>query len=178
MCSWRNGKVLMLTWHKYPESYVTGTELTLSYGEVWTFTDKEIISRFRDEKERDVIDWETRLRQLIGLPPDREYTHFTAMWAKPEDIIRPGYAWQLEHTSGLHRFAEAPPAAYKTWFDRNIIWSYFDSAYPWTRLGYTYDWADNGSEYGLSEFLIRKNAVVEIEFTLATHEFITWLGEQ
>ena len=53
----------------------------------------------------------------------------------------------------------------------------FDSAYPWTRLGYTYDWADNGQEYGLSEFLIRQGAEVEVAFTMTTEEFIAWLGE-
>ena len=28
---------------------------------------------------------------------------------------------------------------YRAWFNGNIICSYFDNAYPWTRLGCTYD---------------------------------------
>ena len=61
---------------------------------------------------------------------------------------------------------------YKDWFDDNIIGSYFDSAYPWTRLGYTYDWANNGTEYGLSEFLIFSGAEVTIEYTYSIDQFI------
>ena len=75
------------------------------------------------------------------------------------------------------QLTEGADAAYREWFEDNIIWSYFDSAYPWTRLGYTYDWADNGQEYGLSEFLIRQGAEVEVAFTMTTEEFIAWLGE-
>ena len=63
-------------------------------------------------------------------------------------------------------------AMYKAWFDDNIIWSYFDSAFPWTRLGYTYDWYDNGKEYGLSEFLIFSGAKVKIEYTYSVDEFV------
>ena len=51
---------------------------------------------------------------------------------------------------------------YKAWFDANIISSYFDGKYPWTRLGYTYDWADNGQEYGLSEFINQKDSDVTV----------------
>ncbi len=176
LCSWKDGRTLLLTWHSYPDSYVPGQDFTLSYGAVWTFTDKEIRKRFREEKERGVTDWDTRLRQLIGVPPDRKYTHFTAMWTRPEDILRPGYSWRLEQTVGTDGFPEKPDAGYKAWFDGNIIWSYFDSAYPWTRLGYTYDWGGGGeSDYGLSEFLILKDAVVTVEFTLTTEDFIRWL---
>ena len=66
---------------------------------------------------------------------------------------------------------------FKTWFDGNIIWSYFDSAYPWTRLGYTYDWSDNGTKYGLSEFLINKNAEAQVAFIESTQEFVTQLAD-
>ncbi|MBR4798868.1 MAG: hypothetical protein IK047_01255, partial [Clostridia bacterium] len=55
--------------------------------------------------------------------------------------------------------------------DGNIIWSYFDSAFPWTRLGYTYDWADNGTEYGLSEFLVFSGAKAKVEYTYSVDEF-------
>lgn len=44
----------------------------------------------------------------------------------------------------------------------NIIWSYFDSAYPWTRSDHTCDWSYNGIEYGLTEFLARPGAEVTV----------------
>ena len=70
---------------------------------------------------------------------------------------------------------EAFDTKYKAWFDDNIIWSYFDSAYPWTRLGYTYDWADNGTEYGLSEFLVFSGARAKVEYTLSVDAFIEYV---
>lgn len=68
--------------------------------------------------------------------------------------------------------------SYVRWFNENILDSYFYGAYPWTRLGYTYDWADNGSEYGLSEFLIRQGAEVEVVDTRATKEFLAKINEK
>ena len=62
---------------------------------------------------------------------------------------------------------------YKSWFDSNIIGSYFDKFYSWTRLGYTYDWADNGTEYGLSEFLIFSGAKAFVEYTYTVDEYIS-----
>lgn len=178
MCTWdAAGRVLMLTHHSYPDSYVAGEEYSLKYGEVWTFTDQEIISWYKANK-RGVRDWALRFKQLIGLPADREYTHFSAMWVNPQDITRPAYEWELSDTVGAASFIEEPSEEFKAWFDGNIIWSYFDSAYPWTRLGYTYDWAAGTDDYGLSEFLVRKDAVTTVEFTMTTDEFVAWLEKQ
>lgn len=74
-------EVLMVTWHKYPDSYVPGQQVDLKYGAVWTFTDKEI-AQWYEENKNGVADWELRFEQLIGLPHDTEYTHFTAMWVR------------------------------------------------------------------------------------------------
>lgn len=184
LCSWDDqGRVLMLTYHRFPGSYIAGEDYTLIYGEVWTFTDREIIQWYQEyqkyqENNGGVNDWALRFKQLIGLPPEREYTHFSALWVNPGDIIRPGYAWRLSDTMSAKTFAEDPGEDYKAWFDNNIIWSYFESAFPWTRLGYTYDWAAGGGKYGLSEFLIRKDAVTHVEFTMTTDEFVSWLKDQ
>lgn len=63
-------------------------------------------------------------------------------------------------------------AMFKEWFDSNVTVSYSeDNPYPWTRLGYTYDWADNGKEYGLSEFLIFSGADATVEYTCSIDEF-------
>ena len=178
MCSFdEQGRVLMLTYHSYPDSYIAGEEYQLVYGAVWTFTEREIIAWYSENKD-EVVDWSLRFKQLIGLPPDREYTHFSGFWAHPDDIIRPGYAWRLTDTVGASTFIDAPDDEYKSWFDGNIIWSYFDSAYPWTRLGYTYDWAADSGKYGLSEFLVAKDAVTTVEFTLTTEAFVEWLEEE
>lgn len=63
---------------------------------------------------------------------------------------------------------------WKEWFDANILFSYFESDYPWTRLGYTYDWGGT-QEYGLTEFLVRDPSKTEIAFTYTTAEFVEYL---
>ena len=69
--------------------------------------------------------------------------------------------------------------AYQKWFEETMEQSYVPtSGSPWTRLGYTYDWADNGTEFGLSEFLIRQGSDVQVEFTYVTDEFLHWLKQQ
>ncbi len=66
---------------------------------------------------------------------------------------------------------------FELWFNDNIIGSYYSEyLYPWTRLGYTYDWADNGTEYGLSEFLVVEGAVVTVEYTMTTEEFLAYIS--
>ena len=177
MCSWNaDGKVLMLTHHSFPNSYIAGEEYTLIYGKVWTFTDKEILKWYAENKNN-VTCWELRFKQLLGLPENRTYTHFSAMWTNPADILRPGYAWQLSDTVGAAFFEVQPTSEYKEWFDKNIVWSYFESAYPWTRLGYTYDWSYSNKVYGLSEFIIQKNSTVFVEWTFTTQEFLQWLED-
>jgi hypothetical protein len=74
-------------------------------------------------------------------------------------------------------FSDDVNEEYKAWFDANIISSYFDGKYPWTRLGYTYDWADNGQEYGLSEFIIKKDSDVTVAYTVDLEEMIKKLDE-
>jgi hypothetical protein len=175
MVSWDDeGRILMVTYHRFPDSYTAGEEYVLVWGGVWTFTDREIAAWYHANKDG-VADWTLRFKQLVGVPYHREYTHFSGFWAHPDDVIRPGYAWRLSDTIGSAAFVEEPGEEYKAWFDGNIIWSYFDSAYPWTRLGYTYDWAAGGSKYGLSEFLVRKDAVTLVEFTMTVDEFVDWL---
>lgn len=176
MVTWNKAgnRILLLSWNRHPERYIEGKKMVLSDGEVWTFTDKEILKWYQENKEG-VDDWDLRLEQLIGLPPDSEYTHVTAFWAKPEDVYRPACVTDITKTKMSVTLNKNVDETYKEWFDGNTIYSYYDSAYPWTRLGYTYDWAENGREYGLSEFLIKDGASVTIEFTKTTEDFLKWL---
>ena len=58
-------------------------------------------------------------------------------------------------------FGETVDPEFRAWFEENEAASYGADGYPWTRLGYTYDWADNGTEYGLTEFLVPSGTEVE-----------------
>lgn len=175
LVTWQDGKVLLATVNHYPERYTEDATIVLP-GAVWTVTDRELSAWYIEHRDG-VSDWTMRLKQLVGVPPDGEYTHVTAMWVSPEDVIRPAYSTDI--TSGDMPTSLRPDTTdeYRTWFDGNIIWSYFDSAYPWTRLGYTYDWADNGTEYGLTEFLVRPGAEVTVESTETIDKFIERLEQ-
>lgn len=171
MTTWRDGKVLLLTWHNYPDSYPEGENVTIMWGPVWTFTDKEIASYGNELSKAD--DPEMRLKQLIAFAPDSEHSTVTGFWVSPENVKRPAY--QNDPTAGNMTTAlgENTDEEFKAWFDENILWSYYYGEYPWTRLGYTYDWADNGTEYGLTEFIVESGAEVTVEFTETTSEFLS-----
>lgn len=171
------GRILLLTFHKYPDSYPDGNDVKIEWGEVWTFTGGELADWYNEHKDS-VNDWPARLRQLIGLTPDNQATHFTAMWVNPEDVLRPAYVQEIGEVQMTSALSENTDEAFKEWFDSNIIWSYFDSAYPWTRLGYTYDWAaDAEDEYGLSEFLVADGSEVKVAYTVTTEEMLSMLED-
>lgn len=170
-------RVLLLTWHNYPDSYPAGQTVKLEWGKVWTFTEGELAKKYTAEQGK-VKDWELRLKELIGFPPDDRHSTVTGMWVRPADIRRPAY--QPDPAKGNMRtnFGKDVDPSYKTWFDGNIVGSYFDDAYPWTRLGYTYDWGGTGTEYGLTEFIVNEGAQVEVDFTENTAAFLKRLAKE
>lgn len=170
MTTWQDGKVLLLTWHNYPDSYPEGENVTIGWGPVWTFTEQELLS-YREELHN-ADEPEMRFRQIIGFAPDSEHSTVTGFWVDPGSVKRPAY--QSNPTIGdmTTDFRENIDEAYKEWFDENILWSYYYGEYPWTRLGYTYDWADNDTEYGMTEFIVESGAEVKVEFTETTDEFL------
>ena len=172
------GKVLMLTFHRYPESYVPGQEDVTEFGQVWVTSLPEMEAWFAEnygDGKTPKEGWTARFEMLLGMPADGSHTHFSALWADPEDLTRPAYNPDAADSQVLVQLPEDVDEEYKQWFDENIIWSYFDSWYPWTRLGYTYDYADNGTEYGLSEFLVNQNSTVDVEFTYTVDEMVEYL---
>ncbi len=177
MVTWNENKtkVLLLSWHEDPESFIAGESFTCTNGDIWAFTDKEILFWY-DENAKGVSDWELRLKQLIGLPEITEYTHVSAFWVDIDEVIRPAYQLDVTEQMSADLLDGSALGAHKPWFDENAEYSYSEETpYPWTRLGYTYDWADNGKEYGLSEFLILADSVIEVEWTKSTDEFVDWL---
>ena len=178
MVTWNEDgtKVLMLSWHRYPDSYQAGQSFTCAYGEVWVFTDREILAWYEDNADG-VTDWTLRLEQLIGLPENKGYTHVSAFWVDTNEMIGPAYVTDITAQITPSSLDASALGDYKDWFDGNIIWSYFDSAYPWTRLGYTYDWGNGGDEYGLSEFIILPDSEIEVAWTVSMDTFLTMLSE-
>lgn len=162
-------EVLLCTWHRYPTSYPDNAVVTTQYGEVWVFTAEEINSFMQaNSDEEDMV---LRLEQLIGLPPQKGNTHFSFLWVDPADLFRPARDNEITDTTVGLTFPASASAEYIAWFNGNSIYSYQQHYYPWTGLGYTYDWADNGTEYGLSEFVIKANCEIRVEKTYSNEEF-------
>lgn len=170
MTTWQDGRVLLLTWHNYPDSYPAGENVTIQWGPVWVFTDKEIASLAEELQKAD--DAEERLKQIIGFAPDSEHSTVTGLWVDTQNVKRPAYQSDPTMENMSNSFDETVDEEFKAWFDDNTLWSYYYGEYPWTRLGYTYDWADNGTEYGMTEFIIEDGAEVTVEFTETTEEFL------
>lgn len=162
-------QVLVCTWHKYPDSYPDGEEIDIKYGHVWVFTTDEIYDFGRKNGQSD--DMVLRMEQLIGLPPQAGKTHFTLLWVNPEDLYRPAPDAEIDDTIAELTFPETASEEYVEWFQGNMAASYEPHKYPWTRLGYTYDWADNGTEYGLSEYVLKNGSKATVEKTYTNEEF-------
>ena len=168
-------RVLLLSWHDYDDPCAPGAPLPEGCGDVWATSLGEMAAWY-GAHAAGTEDWELRFAQLLGMPEEAGCTRFTAFWADPEQVLRPAYV--TDPTQQMENdYALVPEGDYKDWFDGNILWSYFESEYPWTRLGYTYDWSGGASEYGLTEFLLRDAGDTEILFTDTTAEFVTRLAE-
>ena len=169
-------RVLLLSWHNYDDACAAGGPLPSGYGDIWATSLGEMQTWYA-ENEQNVTDWDLRFAQLLGVHEEEGYSRFSAFWVAPEDVIRPAYITDVTQQM-KNDYAGITEEPYKTWFDQNILWSYFESDYPWTRLGYTYDWSGGESEYGLTEFLIFDASKTQIAFTYSTQEFVEWLASQ
>lgn len=172
---WRNGNVLVVTWTKHGSSYPVGDTITAWWGETWVTAVPEIKDWYNKNpvpKEKLTL----RTEQLLGMPPNTGYLYFVEMWVNPADLQRPAYDNEIDDNVCELNFPSSTSADYITWFNNNILSSYFpppeDVQYPWTRLGYTYDWGNKKNEIGLSEFIIKKNAKVIVNSKSLTAEYI------
>lgn len=167
-------RVLLVTWHDYEEPCAPGD--SLAHQDIWATSLGEMTDWYR-ENGSGVTDWDLRFAQLLGMPDDGSCTRFSAFWIAPSAVIRPAYVTDV--TAQMENgYDQITDEAYLTWFQDNILYSYFESEYPWTRLGYTYDWSGGDSPYGLTEFLIADGSKAEIAFTASTEEFVAWLDVQ
>ena len=167
-------RVLLVTWHNYEEQCQPGD--SLAHQDIWATSLGELTDWYL-ENGSNVTDWDLRFAQLLGMPDDGSCTRFSAFWVSPSEVIRPAYVTDV--TAQMENgYGQITDPAYQTWFDSNILYSYFESEYPWTRLGYTYDWSGGDSVYGLTEFLIADGSETEIVFTYSTEDFVAWLDSK
>ena len=179
-----NSQVVLVTWHNDPNRFKDGEITSLKDGEVlWAYTDKEFLKWFRENHEK-VDNWDVRLKQLLGKPLESDNRYFTVFWASVTDVFRPAFFPEINSnmmnttfTNTLEEDTTANAMWFKNWFDKEKA-SVRKDAGLWTRLGYTYDWGNPDSKYGLSEFIVKEGAQVEVKFTRKNRAFLTWLKDR
>ena len=173
-----NKRLLVVTWtswNGYDEKIGQTMELSR---EIWVTAAPELKNFCKKQKlKKEKIT--LRLEQLLGLPPGNGKTKFVEMWVSPNDLFRPSPDPEIsDHEAELDFPASnlflTVDENYISWFNNLKENSYEDNGYPWTRLGYTYDWGNPSNEIGLSEFVIRKGATVEIHSVTMTLDYCQW----
>ena len=197
-------KILLVVWHNDPERFTEGRTIKLGDEVMWAVADKEFRKWFNQNKGS-VRNWSRRLHQLMGLSLDTTLTHFSTVWVDPKDVVRPAFVPDPTSNTMRATFADESPeeqnvvsyepapeeAAAESPFGKKdeafMIWfqNWFDetaSKYEkksskrlWTRLGYTYDWSQGEPTYGLSEFIVVRDAEVIVNFTKQNKAFLNWL---
>lgn len=175
-------QVLVATWRSERplpgpgQATAAGDTTTLS-GVVWV-TAAPAMRTFCRASGRTGDALDLRIAQRLGLPPEASATRFVEMWVNPANLARP--CPDPEITDRICSLTPPGPeglvtvdSSYTAWFASNRDATYDGTpAYPWTRLGYTYDWGrPDGGEVGVSEFIIRPGALVEVEQAVTTERY-------
>jgi len=124
-----------------------------------------------------------RIRQYLGLRPERAYDVFVELWIARDDLFRPcpdpeiddracEIAFPLEGGMPVAPAVKGVPD-YLAWFEGNYAYAYGPTGAPWTRLGYTYDWNPATPKFGASEYLITTDAPYEIERVVPLDAYCT-----
>ena len=150
----------VVTWTAYPDSYRQPT-VTLGFGDVWVTLEPEVRERCRTF---DAAMRAERLHQLLGLPNSPESRMFVSLRVNVADMFRPCADADVFTTSCAAQPATAASTEHLAWMARqSFTAAQVPGGYPWTRLGYTYDWSPNARQrYGASEYVVRRNAVVQV----------------
>lgn len=190
-----NGRVLLCMWHRNPETYPAGTDVTLSYDNVTAVSLRELTSWYSNpthNKEFGKDNVDLRLQQLFGLPPltddNSKNTHFTIFWVNPESVVRPAYSSDVMTTVMTNSFVSQPDDVFYNWFTANTHYNYCMVNRAWTRMGYTYDWypyeegpndtleEKAARHFGLTEFLVNKDQTIHVVSTSTTSNFLQQLA--
>lgn len=181
-----NTQVMLVTWHNNPDQFKDGETVVLKDQTLWAFTDKEFMKWFNENKDG-VTNWNMRLKQLLGKAPDFDGSYFTVFWVRVKDVFRPAFipdpassVMNVAFSGSFDEDTSEEAMWFKNWFDETRRQAYKrDGGFLWTRLGYTYDWGRaDGSKYGLSEFIVREGAEIEVKITRGNKGFLTWTKDR
>jgi hypothetical protein len=118
-----------------------------------------------------------RLEQRLGLSPASSKAYFVRMRLDqpgPDAIFRPCSDSSAAEANCSAGGPAKASAEYHQWFRQQYYSSYGQSLiseFPWTALGYTFDWGSPAQHTGESEFVIRKDANIEILDVVPTAKY-------
>jgi hypothetical protein len=174
--------IRVVTWMPptYVSSYVVGQQMTPSW-EIWVSVTGEAQDFIVDcGLTGDAL--VLRMKQYMGLRPDRNYAYWVEFSVRPEDLFRPSPDPEPGDSQAMLDFPSSPESdvsePYRAWFEASAASRYVLArwGYPWTRLGYTYDWGNPTSDVGASEFVIRPGATVTVTGVYANEEYFESAG--
>ncbi len=118
--------------------------------------------------------YNTRLMQLLGLPPGSTNNIFVEVWVSENDFFRP----TIDPSLDASRLPYKPDPAYLKGFEgysagsfagTNLLWKY-----PFTGLGYTWDYnPGNPTHFGLSEFVLYAGKTIYVRREVPTKEYLS-----
>ena len=169
-------RVLVVTWTSYTGYDAQVGQTLTTARDTWVTVAPEV-QQWVATRRIPAADRTLRVEELLGVPPHNGKTRFVEFWVAPADLFRPSADPEItDHEAQIDWPVPADyvtiSTGYQQWFINQMAVSYGAAGYPWTRLGYTYDWGDDRGEFGLSEFVIRSGAVVEIHAVSTNEEYI------
>ncbi len=168
------GKTIRMT--QYIQARTNGANGNSTMGiyettrDIWVTAVPEL-QKFCQQNQIPANDLDLRLEQLLGLPPDNGKTRFVEFWVSPEDLFRPTPDPDITNNAATLDFPAGVSEEHKQWFNDTKASMYGENGYPWTRLGYTYDWGKTDNHIGMSEFIIRIGAEVDVYSVTLTDDY-------
>lgn len=173
-----SSSVLVVTWTSYTGYNDKVGQTIQATRDIWVTVSPEV-QEFCQSEKPSPEHLTLRLEELLGVPPHNGKTTFVEFWVNPSDLFRPSPDPEITDREAELDFPQAAGAMaisdwYTQWFETLLATSYGENGYPWTRLGYTYDWGNPKTKIGLSEYVIRQGAMVEIHRVAGTEDYCRW----
>jgi len=164
----------------------SGEWIKTAASETWVTVEphlRDFCRTFARDHKPDETKLTQRLEQRLGLSPSSSKTQFVRIRLdRPGSavIFRPCADSAADHGGCSLGPPADSPEGYRQWFNQQYYSSYGLSLigeFPWTSLGYTFDWAPSSGKqtpfqrFGESEFVIRKDAPIEILEALTTAQY-------
>lgn len=150
----------VVTWTTRPDKFPVDENVQLER-DVWVTVEPDLRDKCRVFAPENS---QLALQQLLGLPPKADESRvFAVLEVSRADIFRPcGDPDPAKNTCGPDIPADAP-AEHAVWIGNQMAGSYRQpNGFPWTRMGFTYNWRFGEDRFGVSEFVVRKGARVQV----------------